>query len=218
MKGNFLFSLVLFSLLACDVTEQVDPDYASYQPLEVGNYRIYEIDSVLYSSFSEESDTFHFYQKEVIESAFIDNEGDSSFRVAVYTKDLIDQAYKFKMNYMVKKNKYTFETNIRNVRLIKLVFPVKELKSWDENELNTEDPQLNRYRNVGSAYTINGINYSNTLEVDGGFIKDPILHFYKSSIYAYGIGLIYSEDIYKETQSEKIEGYEFKKVLIDYGS
>jgi hypothetical protein len=93
---------------------------------------------------------------------------------------------------------------------------VKELRSWDENEFNTKEFRLNKYRNVGKASPVSGLTFDNTLEVDGGLIKDPVLHSFRYSVYAYDIGLIYEEDIYKQTQNKKTEGFESERILVDY--
>jgi hypothetical protein len=216
-KNKAILTLIVIAVLfSCNKKEEVTLDYLGYIPIVEGQYRTYQVRYIDFKSFSEDSDSSEYYEKEVVESFFIDNEGDSSFRVAVFHSAQSEGPWKFQYYFMISRTEAAYEVTRNNQRRIKLVFPVKELRSWDENEFNTKEFRLNKYRNVGKASPVSGLTFDNTLEVDGGLIKDPVLHSFRYSVYAYDIGLIYEEDIYKQTQNKKTEGFESERILVDY--
>lgn len=172
------------------------------------------MDSIVYDGFSNKSDTFKYEILEIIDTAYHDLEGELSYKVAHYYRLNSNYKWKFYLNSILKRNMYTAEQMIYNQRKMKLNFPIKEFKSWDENAFNTEAYNLARIRNLGMDKSYNSINYSNTFEVDLGEDIDDFIQIYGLEVYAKGIGLIRKEYINTETQNGKTKGSAYTKTLL----
>ena len=172
------------------------------------------MDSIVYNGFSNKSDTFRYEILEFIDTAYLDLEGEMSYMVAHYYRLNSNSPWTFYVNSILKRNKYTAEQLIYDQRKMKLNFPIKEFKSWDENAFNTDDYNLVRIRNLGLDKTYNSISYSNTFEVDLGEDIDDFIQIYGLEVYAKGIGLIRKEYINTETQNGKTKGSAYTKTLL----
>ena len=218
MKNSLFLLFVVAIIVSC---KRVEPPKESigqeYFPLEVGKYWCYQMDSITHDGFTGISDTVHYLIRETIESSFEDNAGNTAYRIRIDYKFDSMPSWNFKQYISANSDIYSAQINRNDVRLVKLSFPVRNRKTWDENELNFLDAQLNRYINVDEPYTINDtLIYSQTLEVDQGDEEDPFFRFYGRETYAFGIGLIKKQYINTEQQIGKyLQGSEYTKTLYE---
>lgn len=175
------------------------------------------MDSIYHDGFTGNSDTLHYVLRETIESNFVDNAGNTAYRIRIDYKYDSMPKWEFKQYISANADIYSAQINRNDVRLVKLSFPVRNRKTWDENELNSLEPQTNRYVNVHNAYNLNDtLVYQQTLEVDQGDEVDPFFRFYGREVYAFGIGLIKKQYINTEQQIGKyLQGSEYTKTLYE---
>lgn len=216
MRSSFIFFIALLAF-GC---KRIEPPSESlgheYFPLEVGKYCCYVMDSIAHDGFTGHSDTLHYYIKETIESAFEDNAGNTAYRIRIDYRFSPTDKWNFKQYISANTDIYSAQINRNDVRLVKLSFPIRNRKTWDENELNYLEPQINRYINIDKSTSLGDTTYMKTLQVDQGDEEDPFFRFYSRETYAFGIGLIKKEYINTEQQIGKnLQGSEYTKTLYE---
>ena len=84
-----LFILITIIFFSCSGDKEViTPNFNhNYAGLELGRYVVYDVDSFFYDDFTGTIDTFIFQIREVIESKFIDLEGDDAFTIHRFKKE-----------------------------------------------------------------------------------------------------------------------------------
>ena len=73
----FFFAGTFFSCKKSSVSPPVIDE--SYFPLETGKYIVYDVDSVVYSNFSNSTDSFSFQIMEYIDSSYIDASHETAY-------------------------------------------------------------------------------------------------------------------------------------------
>ncbi len=201
--------------------ETVDLGY-DYYPLEIGRYIIYDEHDVIYDPVKPKVvDTF--YQvKEVISSSYRDG-SEEKFLVYHYAKKTTQADWPLQPDsvWTVSNTTNQLIRTENNVAYIKLVFPVKEGKTWNGNAKNTaaeftSSDKFYKMTNLNKSYTApNGMVYDKTLKLTIANQSDPIVSKdIRYDLYARGIGFIkkdYTTYYYKQESS-------FPPQTIDYGS
>ena len=194
-----LLGVVLF-LFSCKKDNEVTPSTRgySYAALEVGNYIIYDVDSVFYDDFDQSVTPYYFQIKEVVDSKYTDAEGEEAFKIIRYKKDTaLSQNWELQVVWNAKINSTTYQKVEHNKRYVKLIFPVKSGKSWNGNSLNNEGVWDYEYMSVHAPETIGNIPLDSVATVtqfdDGGEILIQ-RQFYQEK-YAAKIGMVYKKVI-----------------------
>mgnify|MGYP001563275321 CR=1 FL=1 len=197
-----LFFLLVIAGCRKDPSTKVNFHY-DYFPITTGSWITYDADSVVYDDFKETIDTFSYQVKEVVDTSFVDLEGDTAFVLYLY-KRLADtlpwQNYK---TWSCKLLKGTAEKVEDNLRFIKLIFPVSGNQTWEGNSLfNTNQSDMEcygkwdyRYQNIHEKNDSLSASFDSTvtvLQVD----EQPLTNKnYSMEIYAKDVGLIYKKHI-----------------------
>jgi len=203
----------------------------AYFPTEIGRYVDYKVDSIWHDQPEFNIDGIHdtssYYLREVIESEFVDAQGENSLRIERYKKDTEEDDWALVDIWFAKRRSSNAEKIEENVRYVKLAFPLNMNATWDLNALNVKEEWPTRYdslfleRNIGENLfetTITTVQRENKNLIDDEFAYE---------IYAEGVGLIirYERDL--ETQfgfqdnpiaANIRSGHEFYWEVIDYGS
>jgi hypothetical protein len=185
-----ILPLVCLTLVECkkSVSPEIQKYYYSYYPLEKGHWVAYDVIHIEHTNLG--SDTLHYALKEVITERFIDNQGDTAFR--------IERRWKFNPTdeYIIKDIWYanTYSTRAdkieENIRYTKLVFPILSEKRWDGNAFNTLEKWEYRYDSLHLSRSINGLQFDSTIRVVQSNVINPFQEKVASEIYANHIGLI----------------------------
>jgi hypothetical protein len=156
--------------------------------LQSGRWITYEITEVDHNNLG--SDTINYWLKEIIKEQFIDNEGDTAYR--------IERLWKFNEtdSYVVKDIWYAnlYPTRAdkieENIRFTKLIFPVSAEKRWNGNAFNTLEKWEYAYDSLHVAKSINGLQFDSTIRVQQRNVINPFQQIVASEIYGNHIGLI----------------------------
>lgn len=195
---------------------------------------MYDVDSTYYDDFSHDTLNYKFRIKEKFEENYIDNQGRNAIKIIRYIKKynpLISYdniAWTIKDVWSCIKTKTTYEVVEENVRLIKLIFPVKVDDYWNGNAQNTIGEWNYKYKYIDNSETINGSFFEKVLFVEqkDDKLKNVIHRQYYIEKYAKNIGLIYREikDLYSNTVllnvpvEQRIEkGIIYKQTYITHG-
>lgn len=204
-----------------------------YYPTTIGRYVIYDVDSTIYNSLTQDTTVTKYRIKEKITELFTDNEGQDALRLERFIKkynpiksyDSI--AWAIKEVWMVNANKKSVQVVEGNVRYTKLVFPVQQGANWNGNAKNTIGEWLYTYEYIDKAETIGSKQLDKVLNVKQKNYRTLISYQNYTEKYAKGIGLVYREitDILSNNVIANVpvegrieDGLIYKQTLVSYGN
>lgn len=215
MKKLFIIGTVLVAFLFSCQKETIPADDIElgkeYFPVTKGHTIEYAIDSIIYNDFKKTTDTFAMEFKDVIGESFTDNEGRESFVVNRYRRQDSTYGWEDMMTYYATKTNFRVEVIENNLRMIKIVFPVKLKTAWAGNIYIPAqiDDDLNwlwnwnyQYSSINKSFDNGKKVFENALEIDENDeqTNDPDLYpnsfaskVYAKEVYAKNVGLIYRE-------------------------
>src|SRR5690606_24821133 len=146
----------------------------------------------VYTEIPRDTLEYKYRIKEKIADNYVDNTGRNSIRLERYikkfnaSKPYDSTAWTMKEVYMINASEKNIQIQEKNVRFVKLIFPVEENASWDGNSANTLGEEIYTYENIEK----------NTLKVNQKEFRTLISYENKFEKYAKGIGLIEKQNTY----------------------
>ncbi len=193
--------LFLFLLNVSCNKDSILPDgkvQKDYFPLRVGQYAIYDVDSITFNDVTMTSDTVRYQLKELLDTSFIDNSGDTAYRINRMRRNSDADVWETADMWSAALTGNTAEKIEENLRFIKLLFPAEDGKSWNGNaHINTEGTLSYLanwnyvYSDVNTIKYINGSAYDSTVTVTAQDIENLVQKDLEQEIYAARFGLIY---------------------------
>ena len=103
--------------------------------MNLGDWIIYDIDSVYYDDFFEPTkiDSINYQIKEVVADTFRDLTGNLTYRIERFRRNDTSQNWKLYNVWSVNKFERLVERTEQNLRYIKMIFPIDENKTWKGN-------------------------------------------------------------------------------------
>ncbi|OKL41396.1 hypothetical protein [Pontibacter flavimaris] len=250
MRRALLLLVVLAGLVAACEDKYKDPDPKvmgyDYYPLEVGDWRIYDIMDIRY--MSDVGDTTRFQLRERVDTTFYDQTNTLNYKIIRSVRANENTPWVDDSVMTVIKSTTSLMLTQHNIKHVKLVFPINNGKNWlgdafNQNNIGRSfDPDSMKrseyynskdtysYTNVGDPLTLNGKKYENTLTVIQGLpIETWIGLDDRKEIYAKNVGMVYKQHIRivycNESKSEscpygdryKLYGHERHEKLISHG-
>lgn len=207
----FLASVAFFSCKKSSSNNAGDKTWA-YFPLQLGKFVVYNVDSTLYDSASCTKTVRSSQIRYSISDTMRDEQNRFSYLMNVDTRSSDADIWHQQGVVYLTNNGSQLEYTQKNLRFIKLVFPIVEGTKWNGNQfIPVNDTPYQYYK--GWAYTYqdygkpfnNGlVNFDNTvtvLESDDMIANtapssDSIAFTYRSyakEVYAYNVGMVYRE-------------------------
>lgn len=240
-KILFHFIFILVGFLACNEDEPTDHELGKdYYPLSMGNYWIYQMDSITYDPvLTIEIDTTHSFFKEEIVDTFSDQLGKLSYRMDVSYRKNENQNWEVIDSYILQSDKKQLIKVENGFKFIKLIFPVSRNSSWDGNayindkaSIVIKGEEIQAYKNWSYYYykvhqkeTINNVNYNEVTTVIEADDDNTIEYRYSLAKYARNVGLVYKVQKILDSQVTDIsipwekraqQGYILTQQLIAY--
>jgi len=231
VKPLSLIILLLVTLSSCNDKVENDPQdiedsiLYNYFPLEEGSFIVYSVDSIIHRYEDDLTnnpdsliDTFQYQVKEVLDSDFIDGEGDVAWRISRYFRTNDTSEWNFTTLWTAKVTSQSAQRVEENIRFIKISFPIKLNRTWNGNYYNFLPEEDYSIEEVNEPISIGSFDFDSSLTVLEADDFNLIHRVYKESKYAYGVGLISRErDSVNLTQFGEItNGVEFMQTIIDY--
>jgi hypothetical protein len=222
LKRLLYFGIILFVFSSCKKDSGLPYFGYEYFGLEEGKYVTYEVMEIFHDqALVPANDTFRYVLKTVVGETIIDNAGRSANKIFRYSYDwntgnLIDQRV-----WTAIIDGPRGEMVEENQRMIRLIFRVRNGKSWDINAYNTFDEQRARYEAAHRSRTINGFDLDSTAVVEMEDFLSLVDYRRKFDIYAKNIGLV--QRSYKNLRIMNFDtlniqsGTEVHYKLIDFG-
>ncbi len=191
------FVLLLFSCKKDNEVIPVSLGY-SYAGLSVGKYVVYDVDSIFYDDFDNSVHQYYFQIKELVQSKYIDGEGEEAYRLERYKKDTaVSPNFQLQVVWNSKLTPTTYQKVENNERFVKLIFPVKEGKVWNGNSLNNRGAWDYECVSAHVPEQIGGVALDSVATVTQFDDGDEILiqrQFYQEK-FAAKVGLVYKRVI-----------------------
>jgi hypothetical protein len=199
--------------------EQIAMGY-EYFPLEKGNFWVYQVDSIVYNDFTQTTDTFSFQLKEMVESDYLDNENRITHRIERYKRADSISPWKLTNVCSICKTSNRVEKTENNVKIIKLVFPVKEGIKWNGNAFNYKETWNYQYQETNKPFILSQVSFDSTLCVLQKDEFNLIESQYYAEKYAKNVGLIYikNEDLKTEINGKISSGLKYTQTLLNFGT
>jgi hypothetical protein len=185
-------ALVIFVLNCCsekNITLDEDRLGLDYFPLEVGQYRVYDVYEILYniSSF----DTLAYELRESVVNSFENSEVSTTYTINREKRLNDTELWKLDSVWTARKTKAIAVSIENNISLVKVVFPIEDKINWDANIFNSSGERLFTYDLNVEPMTIGNEEFSDLVKVIQSDILENIVNQdQRHEIYAKGIGLI----------------------------
>lgn len=206
--------LVLCTVVACssELEDSIDQAIYGYDyfPLELGRYRVYEVDSLQYdlgASNLPVVDSSRFYIREEMVEVFTNQLGETIYRIERYRANTLGDPWQIVDVTTESRSVNQAYHGENNLRFINLVFPVETGLEWDGTAFIPEDliiyvrgEAIEMFKSwsykilsSGETETIGGFTYEEVATVQQADNDNAIEFRFGVEKYAKGIGLVYKE-------------------------
>lgn len=230
MKCFCSFSIVACVFYSCkkETAESTAAGvYYSYFPLQTGNWVIYDVDSIAHLTNDDATGqpdtsiaTYHFKIKEIIDSDFIDGEGDQAFRISRYRQMNDTLPWDFEAVWVAVLKANSAQRVEENNRYIKLAFPMDLNTSWNGNAYNNFLEEDYSYTEIHVPRVIGGYNFDSTVSVLQVDENNFLNRIYKEEKYANHVGLVYKlkDSLNYNGIQQVTNGFEYTETIESFGN
>ncbi|MFT4062681.1 MAG: hypothetical protein QM642_10030 [Edaphocola sp.] len=210
--------LLTFGLVSCEKETEDLSEISKgnkFFPLEIGKYIVYNYDSLYWDDLLQTSTPYTGQMRYDVVDTFRDAGGRLSYRITIKSRRNGTDAYVANDVVYATPTETQLLFSQRNITFIKMVFPVANGTTWkgnalipvaDEDYAQYDGDNWNyTYANFDQPYDPGGNPFEHTVtvnEIDDA-LNDPDVDTtayayrnYSQAVYAYNVGLIYSERIY----------------------
>ncbi|SHL74346.1 hypothetical protein [Hymenobacter psychrotolerans] len=199
-------ALLAVAVAGCkEETEQVEPVDTSYYPVQVGDFRIYEVTD---TTWLRNVKTIARYQfREQVTEQYTDAAGRPAFRVLRSRRTTPAEAWRSDSVLVVSPSTTNVLVTRNNRRTVELVYPARTGYFWNLNafnELNPIEKSDIHFKQVGEPFTTTNaagqsVTYPSTVmtalrETDaeeGGEYINLYYYYRNRQVYAPGVGPVY---------------------------
>jgi hypothetical protein len=190
--------LALLAFVSCHKENEIpaDIEFAAdkqYFPLETDKALIYKVTEITIDKPSDYYDTVIYYLRERVDIPFVDNEGDTAYRIERYKSPTQNYYWTISDVWESKITTYTAEKVEENQRFIKIKFPLAIGKYWNGNLKNELDDKNCTITSLSTIYSNGNLHLDSCLSITRDSSVTQISKLYNAEIYARGIGLVYKE-------------------------
>ncbi|MBC5773329.1 hypothetical protein H8S95_04570 [Pontibacter sp. KCTC 32443] len=236
IKKLLCWFVLAFVVVSCDESD-VTPDPVArglnFYPLEVGDYKIYDVTDIHYQN-NKPTET-RFQMREWVADSFLDQTNTLTYKIIRSVRPNAESVWVDDSVMVVTKNNSSVILTKDNTKYVKLVFPVKNGKTWEadafnNNYVNDDEREKHTYAGLDQPYTLDELVYDSTVTVIQGEPLNTVINFDdRKEVYARGIGKIYrlfnrkvfdtcdTEECPDEGEDYILDGHERHEVLIEYG-
>ncbi len=141
---RLFFCLAFLPLTSCSTEFLVPNDTrfgSDYFPLQVGQYRIFDVEKIVYSIINP-PDTSYFQLKEVIAGSYTNQHEEITYRLERFSRLSETAQWQLDSVWTTSKNGLRAIVTENNVPIVKLVFPLSAEQPWDANALNSRSEEM----------------------------------------------------------------------------
>jgi len=135
---NIYVCVIGWILFSCSDTLEPSKIGFNYFPLEIGDYRIYQIQQIEYSLFAA-TDTAHYQLKELVVDTF-STQSELNYILHRFKRDLSTDKWQLDSVWTSRRTQNHAIVVENNISFVKMVFPIRLDKVWDGNLFNASPP------------------------------------------------------------------------------
>lgn len=220
MKKTFLLILSALALAACnrndDDATKVGSTGTEFFPVKTGSTFIYQVDSIAYDDNGPQAiDTFSYQYKEEVAESFVDDAGKTAYIIHRSFRQHDSDTWVSAKNYTAQFLNNTVQRVEENIRLVKLVFPIKDRLSWDGNMYNNQGYQSYKILNFKRPYQLNNTTVS-SIKVQQWDVENFIEEIKRYEVYGENIGMVELLFDSLNTQDSGTRGFRYHLKLTSY--
>jgi hypothetical protein len=170
-----------------------EKQFNNYHPATKGAFIVYACDSIVYDDFTNTVDTLRFKIKEYYETEFTDNSGRTALRLERYKMPEGTTQWQLRDIWSLVKTDKQVEKIEEDVRMLKLLFPIKEGLEWDINALNNVGSRTVVCKDVHQPFAGQAFNFDSTVTVVNTDPANLVSEFRDTEIFAANKGLVYKQ-------------------------
>jgi hypothetical protein len=211
-----------FAFFACvkneDAMVKIDNGY-DYFPLKVGKYKVFQVDSIVYDTLTGgkavKVDSIRFFQKEIIEDTFVNQIGETVFRIERFERRTSTDPWVFKDVLSSERNAKQATRSDQGLRLLKMSFPLRKRQTWKSTiyvdefmPVKVAGQYVELFKNWDSSVpslnipeTINGKKYANVATIKHADDENKLELRKVTEKYVRDTGLVFNEMLILDTQS-----------------
>lgn len=183
----------------------------NYFPVQIGDSRIYNVDSIHYYDVTMTSDTFQYQLKEEITQLLFTESltnGDKKwYEVTRYKRATVNDTWNLVGYAMASVSEQTAEWRINNLHFIKLSFPVVKDKTWKGNAFLSEQTGVYSpdwdyaYTTVDTVVNIGSNVFDSCVVVNQLNNQNFIERHVEKEVYSRNKGLLHKLSMHVERQT-----------------
>jgi hypothetical protein len=220
---NIYVCVIGWILFSCSDTLEPGKIGFNYFPLEIGDYRIYQVQRIEYSLFAT-TDTAHYQLKELVVDTF-STQSELNYILHRFKRDLSTDKWQLDSVWTSRRTQNHAIVVENNIPFVKMVFPIRLDKVWDGNLFNASPPDEYQITEIGGSLETPAGTFVDNLTVFENNEPDTLIfQDIRQSIYALNVGLIYKNSSildFCNTDPDCLGtlefGIKFDQVLTDYG-
>lgn len=208
-----------FWLVACQSTTEPMATGYDYQPLEKGNFWIYDVTEQQFS-LNGSATTKTYQVRETITNSYADPASDEPtgtpvFRIERHRRTNDSQAWQPDSVSSIRITNSQLVKNENNRSFVKLVFPLIDRFEWNGNAFNSAGEDLYQLKNTGMPYNVLNQSFAETATIVQQNDSTLVSQDKRVEVYARKVGLIYKEKVQLQycSSTPSCVG----KAQIDYG-
>ena len=220
---NIYVCVIGWILFSCSDTLEPGKIGFNYFPLEIGDYRIYQIQQIEYSLFAA-TDTAHYQLKELVVDTF-STQSELNYILHRFKRDLSTDKWQLDSVWTSRRTQNHAIVVENNIPFVKMVFPIRLDKVWDGNLFNASPPDEYQITEISGSMETPAGTFVDNLTVFENNERDTLIYQdIRQSIYALNVGLIYKNSSildFCNTDPDCLGtlefGIKFDQILTDYG-
>ena len=220
---NIYVCVISWILFSCSDTLEPGKIGFNYFPLEIGDYRVYQIQQIEYSLFAA-TDTAHYQLKELVVDTF-STQSELNYILHRFKRDLSTDKWQLDSVWTSRRTQNHAIVVENNIPFVKMVFPIRLDKVWDGNLFNASPPDEYQITEISGSMETPAGTFVDNLTVFENNERDTLIYQdIRQSIYALNVGLIYKNSSildFCNTDPDCLGtlefGIKFDQILTDYG-
>ncbi|WP_020607021.1 hypothetical protein [Spirosoma spitsbergense] len=197
VRKNSLSAVLLLVLLGLytgcgEMGNDLGPDDSAYFPLQVGDYRVYQVTQENYVAVNSAVRKTYQVQEKISSSS--NQNGQVVYLIEESVRQTGQSPWKLNRIYTVYKNPAEVVSQENNLPVVKLAFPIRTTTAWNQNSYNANPDTLLQYQDTGRLFAVGTRRFENTVSVVGSNDSTLVSQKKYLRVYAPNIGLVYRED------------------------
>ncbi len=194
----------------------VDLGYG-YFPVKQGLWVEYVVDSSWNFEPLGVSGAVRYRLREVIDSVYIDPAGRIAQRIERSVWDSVEAEWRIKDVWTQTRQAAQAERTEENLRLLKMVFPVRAGQRWNLNAFNDQSDLEMGYADIDRPWQQDGLFFDSTVVVRSYFPNNLVDTLIIRERYARNVGLVERLKDTSNTQPAGTTGWYFRQVVTAHG-